>query len=109
SLEDTSAPHHAPESMDKESLVQPKRLLAFSEAAEELLGPLKVPDRPEITAGYAEIYHGVWTSPHGEQVEVAVKEFKTLIPRNRQSDMNELGKRTATVGPPASICTGISD
>lgn len=65
----------------------------FFETAEELQGHLQVPDRPEVSAGYADIYHGHWTSPQGQHIEVAVKELKTLIPRDRQTDPEALIKR----------------
>ncbi|KAG8954936.1 hypothetical protein FRC04_010420 [Tulasnella sp. 424] len=74
--------------MDTELLVQPEQQI------EELAGDLQVPDLPIISAGYADIYHGVWTRPDGVQVEVAVKELKILIPRNRQSDPKALQRRT---------------
>lgn len=79
------------------SLVQPNRQLELSEIAEELAGHLQVPDEPEVTAGYAHIYHGIWTSPQGERIEVAIKEFKALIPKNRQTDLELLQRKTETV------------
>ncbi|KAG8920781.1 hypothetical protein FRC01_000603, partial [Tulasnella sp. 417] len=82
--------------METESLVQPNRRLMFFEATEELPGHLQVPDLPEASAGYAYIYHGLWTNPRGHQVEVAVKEFKPLIPTDRQSDPAALEIRRAT-------------
>lgn len=86
-----------PTVLNTECLVQPHREFNLSEIAEELAGDLAVPDVPEISAGYADIYHGVWTSPQGDQVEVAVKELKALIPKDRQSDREALRKRTDTV------------
>lgn len=83
--------------MDTESLVQPCRQFTSLETSEELAGHLEVRDGPEITTGYADIYHGVWTSPQGERSEVAIKEFKTLTPRSRQSDLEALRRRTDTV------------
>ncbi|KAG8913675.1 hypothetical protein FRC01_004433, partial [Tulasnella sp. 417] len=79
---------------DTESLVQPNRRFTSLESAEELEGTLEVPDRPGISAGYADIYHGVWTSAQGERIEVAIKEFRALIPRDRRSDPEALRKRT---------------
>lgn len=64
--------------------------------ADELAGTLEFPNRPAITAGYADIYHGFWTSVQGERVEVAIKEFRALIPRDRQSDPEALRRRTET-------------
>ncbi|KAG9026753.1 hypothetical protein FS837_004514 [Tulasnella sp. UAMH 9824] len=72
--------------MDTGSLVQPGREFALSEIAEELGGDLEVPAVPVMTAGYADIYHGVWITPQGERFEVAVKELKPLIPKDRQTD-----------------------
>ncbi|KIO17165.1 hypothetical protein M407DRAFT_33188 [Tulasnella calospora MUT 4182] len=98
--------------MDTESLVQPNRKLMFFETVEELLGQLQIPDRPEASAGYADIYHGVWINPQVQQVEVAIKEFIThvnlsagvsflvppdtagfLLPAVRKSDSAQLGMR----------------
>ncbi|KAG9046593.1 hypothetical protein FS837_004012, partial [Tulasnella sp. UAMH 9824] len=83
-------------SLDTESLVQPHRRFSSLEMADELAGTLDSPDRPAITAGYADIYHGFWTSVQGERVEVAIKEFRALIPRDRQSDPDALRRRTET-------------
>lgn len=85
-------------SLDTESLVQPHRRFSSLEMADELAGTLEFPNRPAITAGYADIYHGFWTSVQGERVEVAIKEFRALIPRDRQSDPEALRRRTETVG-----------
>ncbi|KAG8920227.1 hypothetical protein FRC01_000865 [Tulasnella sp. 417] len=85
-----------PTSIDT-SLVQPNRRFSSLEIAEELEGSLEAPDRPKISAGYADIYHGVWTSLQGERIEVAIKEFRALIPRDRQSDPEALRKRTETI------------
>lgn len=77
--------------------IQSHRVFTLSEATEELPGHLDVPNEPEISAGYADIYHGIWTTPQGERLEVAVKELKTLIPKDRQTDREALKKRTDTV------------
>ncbi|KAG9041360.1 hypothetical protein FS837_012372, partial [Tulasnella sp. UAMH 9824] len=82
--------------MDTESLVQPTRRLMFFETAEELEGYLHVPELPEVSAGYADIYHGVWIGPQGQQVEVAIKELKTLIPKDRQTHPEALITRRDT-------------
>ncbi|KAG9042419.1 hypothetical protein FS837_010895 [Tulasnella sp. UAMH 9824] len=76
--------------MDTSSLVQPGRQLTCFEATEELAGVLELSDRPKMSGGYANIYHGFWTNPQGERVEVAVKELKALIPRNHQTKEDEL-------------------
>ncbi|KAG9023476.1 hypothetical protein FS837_005784, partial [Tulasnella sp. UAMH 9824] len=82
--------------MDAESLVQPNRNLMFFETVEELAGDLQIPGHPEVTAGYADIYHGVWISPQGKQMEVAIKELKDLIPKDRQTDPGALIRRRDT-------------
>ncbi|KAG9023716.1 hypothetical protein FS837_005656, partial [Tulasnella sp. UAMH 9824] len=79
--------------METESLVQPSRKWMFFETAEELQGHLQVPDLQEVSAGYADIYHGLWTNPQGQQVEVAIKELKALIPRDRHTDPEALIRR----------------
>lgn len=86
-----------PITVDTESLVQPNRRFTPLDAAAELEGFLNVSSRPRISAGYADIYHGIWTSPQGERIEVAVKEFRALIPRDRQSDPGVLRRRTEIV------------
>lgn len=86
-----------PKILNTECLVQPHREFNLAEIAEELAGGLAAPDVPEISAGYADIYHGVWTSPQGEKTEVAIKELKALIPKDRRSDREALKKRTDTV------------
>lgn len=63
----------------------------------ELAGILEVPEVPEITTGYTDIYRGIWKTPQGEHLEVAIKEFKALIPRNRHSDPEALRRRADTV------------
>lgn len=82
---------------DTESFVQPNRRFTSLETATELEGQLVVPDRPKISAGYADIYHGVWTTVEGSRVEVAVKEIRTPIPRTRQTDPEALRRVTDTV------------
>lgn len=72
--------------------------LTFPGAAEELVGNLEIPDRPEITGGYADVYHGFWTNPQGERVEVAIKRLKALNPRSRQSGQDSLIRKAETVG-----------
>ncbi|KAG9032196.1 hypothetical protein FS837_002790, partial [Tulasnella sp. UAMH 9824] len=79
--------------MDTESFVQPNRRLMFFETAEELQGHLHVPDVAEVSAGYADIYHGVWISPQNQHVEVAIKELKNIIPRDRQANPEALIER----------------
>ncbi|KAG8917837.1 Ankyrin repeat and protein kinase domain-containing protein 1, partial [Tulasnella sp. 417] len=83
--------------MDTESFVQPRRYFTASEIAGELAGILEVLGPPEITTGYADIYHGILKTPEGEQVDVAIKEFKAIIPRNRSSDLEALRRRTDTI------------
>ncbi|KAG9038313.1 hypothetical protein FS837_001264, partial [Tulasnella sp. UAMH 9824] len=80
-------------SMETESIAQQQRGFTFIEGAGELAGDLQVPDYPEVSAGYGDIYHGTWTSPRGEQVEVAIKELKTLIPKDKQTDPEALKMR----------------
>ncbi|KAG9025147.1 hypothetical protein FS837_005065, partial [Tulasnella sp. UAMH 9824] len=85
--------------METESLVQPRRYFTALEIAGELAGVLEILGPPEITTGYADIYHGILKTPGGEHVDVAIKEFKAIIPRNRSSDMEALRRRTDMVGP----------
>lgn len=73
-----------------ESLVQPNRKLMFFETANELEGSLEVPDRPEVSAGYADIYHGVWIDPQGNRVDVAIKELKDVGPKDPQTSPEAL-------------------
>lgn len=80
------------------SLVQPGRQLASIETDRELTGALEVSDRPGVSGGYADIYHGFWTNAQGKRVEVAVKELKTLVPRNQQTNQDELMRRAEMVG-----------
>lgn len=91
--------------METESLVQPRRYFTASEIAGELVGVLEVLGPPEITTGYADIYHGILKTPGGEHVDVAIKEFKAIIPRNRSTDLEALRRRTDTVGPFEHIYT----
>lgn len=83
--------------METDSTARQHREFTFLETAEELVGDLQVPDHPEVSAGYADIYHGIWTSARGEQVEVAIKELKTIIPKDRQTDTEALKMRRDTV------------
>lgn len=85
--------------MDTGSLLQPGRPFTVFETLIELAGILEVPETPEMTAGYADIYHGYWTSPQGERVEVAVKELRALIPRDRHTEEEALKRKADTVGP----------
>ncbi|KAG9033302.1 hypothetical protein FS837_002518, partial [Tulasnella sp. UAMH 9824] len=82
--------------MDTESLVQPNRYLKWFETANELPGDLQIPDHPEVSAGYADIYHGVWTNPQGDQIEVAIKRLRINIPRGKCDDVEALKKKTDT-------------
>lgn len=82
--------------METPSLVQPGRQFTLLEAVEELAGVLEVPDRPEMTTGYADIYQGFWTNPQGERVQVAIKELRTLIPKNRQTEQEVLKRKADT-------------
>ncbi|KAG8907031.1 hypothetical protein FRC00_012193, partial [Tulasnella sp. 408] len=66
------------------------------ETPEELAGFLEVPEHPEISKGYAEIYHGVWTKPQGERVEIALKELKSISRMARGSDQEVLQQKIDT-------------
>lgn len=77
---------------------RPDQTLTFPGAAEELAGDLEIPGRPEITGGYADVYHGFWTNPQGERVEVAIKVLKALNPKSRQSEQDSLIRKAETVG-----------
>lgn len=81
-----------------ESLLQQYRLLGFSGAAEELPGVLNTPDDPLLGTSYTEIYLGVWESPHGQRIAVAVKKFKPLTARSMHSDLQTLRRRLDKVG-----------
>lgn len=83
--------------IDTGSLVQPHRAFNLSDIANELPGYLEVPDRPKLSAGYADIYQGVWTDPQGKRAEVAVKELKDLIPPNMHTDPEMLIRKTDSV------------
>ncbi|KAG8955877.1 hypothetical protein FRC04_006324 [Tulasnella sp. 424] len=83
--------------MDTGSLLQPGRRLEYSETAEELVGALEVPERPLISAGYADIYCGFWTNPQGERVQVAVKELRTLTPKDRRTEEEALKTKIDTI------------
>ena len=83
---------------EMESFVQPNRQLSSLELAEELPGFLEVPERPEITSGYAHIYRGTWTNPQGERFAVAIKRFKDPLPRDRQTDAGSLREIKDNVG-----------
>lgn len=76
-----------------ESPLQPFRLLEFSGAAGQLPGDLKVSYQPVITTSNTEIYYGAWESPHGQRIDVAVKEFRARPARNIHSDSQTLRKR----------------
>ncbi|KAG8923337.1 hypothetical protein FRC01_012881 [Tulasnella sp. 417] len=79
-----------------ESLLQQGRQLGRSDVTDELAGMLEVPEDAEMSGGYADIYHGTWTSPEGEKVEVAIKVFKKLIRKTKQDDENALIRQTAS-------------
>ncbi|KAG8933108.1 RHO1 GDP-GTP exchange protein 2 [Tulasnella sp. 408] len=83
--------------MEIPSTCQPDQSFTFPDTPEELGGILEIPDRPEITGGYADVYHGFWTNSQGEQVEVAIKILKALNPRSRQGDQDSLVKKAETV------------
>lgn len=83
--------------MDSGSLVHPGRHFTLLETSEELVGFLEVGGRPMMSGGYANIYHGLWTNPHGERVEVAVKELKAIIPKNQQTKPEELIRKAEMV------------
>lgn len=73
---------------------------AAAENVPELSGDLHIPPaHSPIIAGYANVYRGVWTTPEGDKVAVAIKEFKKPTPINRASDVEEVKKRTETVSP----------
>ncbi|KAG9040043.1 hypothetical protein FS837_000888, partial [Tulasnella sp. UAMH 9824] len=82
--------------MDTKSLVQPHRRRLFSRKARELAGVLSVPSRPIVTTSNVDVYRGVWGSPRGERIDVAVKEFKTLAARSMHSDPQALQRRMNT-------------
>ncbi|KAG8935599.1 hypothetical protein FRC00_010797, partial [Tulasnella sp. 408] len=46
-----------------------------------------------MTTRNADIYHGFWTSPRGQRVEVAIKEFKTPIPKDRTPSQEALTRK----------------
>ncbi|KAG8900310.1 hypothetical protein FRC00_013619, partial [Tulasnella sp. 408] len=62
--------------MDVGSDLQHYRLPVFSGTAEELSGVLDIPGGPVIATSCTEIYRGVWKSPDGKRIDVAVKKFK---------------------------------
>ncbi|KAG8917276.1 hypothetical protein FRC01_002567, partial [Tulasnella sp. 417] len=69
---------------------------AMREILSELAGVLEVSRLPELTTGYADVYHGICTPPRRAPLEVAIKEFKALIPRSRQSDREALRRKAET-------------
>lgn len=79
--------------MDTQSHLQPRKRLVFSQTTRELAGVLNVLKPRVIATSSTDIYHGVWESPHGERVHVAVKEFRALTRRNMQSDPQALRRR----------------
>ncbi|KAG9026829.1 hypothetical protein FS837_004494 [Tulasnella sp. UAMH 9824] len=83
--------------MERESLLQPTRELMFFETDPELPGQLQVPERPRAHGGGADIYQGTWISPRGQQLNVAVKELKDLIPNDRQTDPAALIRKRDTI------------
>ncbi|KAG9037171.1 hypothetical protein FS837_001498, partial [Tulasnella sp. UAMH 9824] len=78
-------------------LAQEVRNLRILDIVDELQGELEVPDTPRIGGGYADIYHGKWTSPQGDTIEVAIKVFKKPIQRYRSSDDSALASRVEKV------------
>lgn len=72
--------------------------LAFSDAAEELVGTLEIPGYSQGDGGFADVYHGFWTNSQGERAEVAIKILKTLYPRTRQIGQDSLIKKAEMVG-----------
>lgn len=99
--------------MDPWSHVRPGNQFSVIEASEELAGVLEIDNCPKRSGGYADIYHGFWTNPRGERVEVAVKELRALIPRNQQTREDDLVRKAEMVShfgcpflPRASIHVG---
>lgn len=84
--------------MATESFIQPGREFKISEIAEELQGELEVSDEADVSGGYADVYRGTWTNPQGEKIEVAVKVFRNLIPKNQHTDREALKRKAETVG-----------
>ncbi|KAG8950904.1 hypothetical protein FRC04_006968, partial [Tulasnella sp. 424] len=81
--------------MDTNCLIQSDSQSAVLETAEELAGTLEIPAHPVVSTGFADIYHGFWTSLQGIRVEVAVKQFRNLVPRI-QCEQVELKKKKET-------------
>lgn len=82
--------------MATESFIQPGREFKISEIAEELQGELEVSDEADVSGGYADVYRGTWTNPQGEKIEVAVKVFRNLIPKNQHTDREALKRKAET-------------
>ncbi|KAG8894182.1 hypothetical protein FRC00_009368, partial [Tulasnella sp. 408] len=83
--------------MATESYIQAGREFNISEIAEELQGELEVPDEADVSGGHAEIYCGTWTDPQGEKIQVAVKVFKNLIPKNQHTDRDALKRKVEMI------------
>lgn len=65
--------------------------LIFLGKVGELAGRLEIPEEPELAAASSDIYRGTWTSPSGEQVEVAIRILK--IHQRRRDDTVALKER----------------
>lgn len=62
---------------EKESLVQPG--LRLSDIAEELGGELTIVEGgPKFEGGYADVSKGIWTSPEGARLTVAIKKLRGI-------------------------------
>lgn len=63
----------------------------------ELKGKLEIPEAPELFSTNSDVYHGIWNSPSGEQVEVAIKVLRSLDLKRRGIDTLALKMRTDRV------------
>lgn len=52
----------------------------LEEILPELLGELVRPSKPLLRGGYADVYKGTWTQPHGEKFDVAIKVLRAITP-----------------------------
>ncbi|KAG8940204.1 hypothetical protein FRC04_005491 [Tulasnella sp. 424] len=52
----------------------------LEEILPELLGELVRPSKPLLRGGYADVYKGTWTQPHGEKIDVAIKVLRAITP-----------------------------
>lgn len=56
----------------------------------ELDGELRIPEKPILKGGYADIYKGTWTRPDGIKVDVAIKTLRTATPASITTDTTKL-------------------